>query len=357
MYPIEPPLEPMLAKGVTSIPRDEGWLFEPKWDGFRVLIFRDGDDLYLQSRSLKPMLRYFPELREPCLQMLPERCVVDGELIIQQGDSLSFGTLQMRLHPAKSHIDKLAAETPAQIVLWDLLAEGDELLLEVPFGERRLRLQRVLEGARPPIHLTPITHDPDGALDWFERFEGAGLDGVIAKRADSPYLPKKRAMAKSKHQRTADCVLCGFRWHKKGPGELIGSFILGLWDADGKLHQIGVASSFTAARRKELAQELEPLRAGALEDHPWAAWAASDEQQDRRPGAGSRWNAGKDLSGEPVRLERVVEVTFNQFDGGRLRHPAKFVRWRPDKAVQDCRYDQMRVVPPYELRQILSPGD
>lgn len=354
MLPFEGPLPPMLAKSAAAIPRDGGWLFEPKWDGFRVIIFRDGDDLQLQSRSLKPMLRYFPELRQPCLDGLPGRCVVDGELILQSGDHLDFDALQQRIHPAKSRIQMLAEATPAQIVLWDLLAEGDDDLRDVPFADRRLRLQRSLEAARPPLHLTPITHDPDVAQDWFERFEGAGLDGVIAKREDSMYLPGKRAMAKIKHQRTADCVLAGFRWHKKGPGELIGSFILGLWDDDGKLHQIGVASSFTAAKRKALAQELAPLREGALEDHPWASWAAAEQEAERRPGVGSRWSGGKDLSWEPLRLERVVEVGFNHFDSGRLRHPAHFKRWRPDKTIQECRFDQMEAIPPYELKRILG---
>jgi len=352
--PLVAPLAPMLAKAASGIPRDAGWLFEPKWDGFRVVIFRDGDDLHLQSRSKKPMLRYFPELRQPCLDALPDRCVVDGELIVQSGDRLDFDALQMRIHPAKSRIDRLAVETPAQIVLWDLLAEGDEDLCATPFGERRLRLQTALAGARPPIHLTPITHDPDVAQDWFDRFEGAGLDGVIAKRDDSAYLPGKRAMAKIKHQRTADCALAGFRWHAKGPGELIGSFILGLWADDGSLRQIGVASSFTAARRRELAIELEPLREGALEGHPWASWAADEAEHDRRPGVQSRWSAGKDLTWEPLRLERVVEVGFNHFDGGRLRHPAHFKRWRPDKDLADCRFDQMDAIPPYELTRILG---
>ncbi len=353
-YLIEPPLKPMLAKSTSAIPTGDGWLYEPKWDGFRVLVFRDGDDLYLQSRSLKPMLRYFPELEAPCKTMLPDRCVVDGELIIARGDRLSFDTLQMRLHPAKSRIDKLAAESPAQLVLWDLLAVGDEDLTETPFGDRRLRLQRLLDGAAPPLHLTPITHDPAVAQDWFERFEGAGFDGVIAKRAESTYQPGKRAMAKIKHERTADCVLAGFRWHKNGPGELLGSMILGLWSDDGRLQQIGVAASFTAAKRKALVEELAPLREGALDDHPWASWAEHEAQHGRRPGAVSRWNAGKDLSWEPLRLERVVEVGFNQFDSGRLRHPAHFKRWRPDKDVRECTFEQMESIPPYELGRILA---
>lgn len=355
MLPLSPPLAPMLAKNAARFPEDEGWIFEPKWDGFRVLIFRDGDDIYLQSRSLKPLMRYFPELEAPLKAALPDRCVVDGELIIARGEALDFDALQMRLHPAASRIEKLAHETPAQVVAWDLLAEGDDDLTQMPFASRRARLEALLAHAAPPLHLTPATRDLDVAHDWFERFEGAGLDGVIAKRAEGLYEPGKRAMLKLKHQRTIDCALAGFRWHKNGPGELIGSFILALFGPDGRLYQIGVAASFTAAKRKQLAVELEPLREGALEDHPWAEWAQGDAT-DRRPGVQSRWSAGKELTWEPVRVERVVEVGYNHFDSGRLRHPGHFKRWRPDRDPQSCTFAQVEVAAPFELNRILGAG-
>jgi len=345
----------MLAKNSARFPKDDGWIFEPKWDGFRVVIFRDGDALYLQSRSLKPLLRYFPELDAPLKAALPERCVVDGELIIAQRDRLDFDALQMRLHPAASRIDLLANKTPAQVVAWDLLALGDEDLSEVPFEQRRSLLEDLLRDVEPPIHLTPATRDVAQARDWFERFEGAGLDGVIAKRADGVYEPGKRAMLKLKHQRTVDCVLAGFRWHKNGPGELLGSMILGLYGDDGRLHQIGVAASFTAAKRKSLMAEIEPLRDGALDAHPWAAWA-EQEGRERRPGVQSRWSAGKSLSWEPVRVERVVEVGYNHFDSGRLRHPGHFKRWRDDREPASCTLGQVEVAAPFELTGVLGDG-
>jgi len=355
VLPLSPPLPPKLAKNSARFPKDDGWIFEPKWDGFRVVIFRDGDDLYLQSRSLKPLLRYFPELDAPLKAALPERCVVDGELIIAQRDRLDFDALQMRLHPAASRIDLLANKTPAQVVAWDLLALGDEDLSEVPFEQRRSLLEDLLRDVEPPIHLTPATRDVAQARDWFERFEGAGLDGVIAKRADGVYEPGKRAMLKLKHQRTVDCVLAGFRWHKNGPGELLGSMILGLYGDDGRLHQIGVAASFTAAKRKSLMAEIEPLRDGALDAHPWAAWA-EQEGRERRPGVQSRWSAGKSLSWEPVRVERVVEVGYNHFDSGRLRHPGHFKRWRDDREPASCTLGQVEVAAPFELTGVLGDG-
>jgi len=355
--PLLPPVAPMLAKGAKKIPAGDHLLYEPKWDGFRVLVFRDGDELYLQSRTKKPLFRYFPELGPPLKAQLPDRCVVDGELVIKRGDVLDFNALQLRLHPAASRIEKLAAEMPAAVVLWDILALGDEDLTSVPFEQRRSLLEDLLGEATPPVHLTPITADRAVAQDWFERFEGAGLDGVIAKPKDDPYAPGKRTMVKIKHDRTVDCVLAGFRWHKNGPGTLLGSMVLGLYDDDGRLHQLGVAASFTAAKREALVAELAPLREGALEGHPWASWASSDEASgERRPGQHSRWNAGRDLSWEPLRLERVVEVGCNQVTDGRFRHPAHFKRFRADKTPAECTFEQLDVTPPYELSRILSPG-
>jgi len=350
MLPFTHPLKPMLAKGQSTLPEGDQWVFEPKWDGFRVLIFRDGDDVFLQSRDSKPLLRYFPELLEPILQQLPERCVVDGELVIAGEGGLQFESLQLRLHPAKSRVDKLAAEIPANVVLWDLLAEGDEDLRETPFGERRRRLEVVLKDAHPPIHLTPLTADREIAHDWFVRFEGAGLDGVIAKSVEHLYQPNKRVMRKIKHERTIDVVLCGFRWHKHGPGTLVGSLILGLYNDEGRLQQLGVAASFSKVRRAELLTELEPLRSDA-EGHPWAEWSNAT---DRRAGVGSRWNAGKNLSWELVRIERVVEVAYNHMANGRFRHPVQFRRWRYDKSPNECRFDQLDVTPPVELSEIFS---
>ncbi|MCB9677108.1 MAG: ATP-dependent DNA ligase [Alphaproteobacteria bacterium] len=348
--PVMPPLDPMLAKGVGAVPEGEGWLFEPKWDGFRVIAFRDGGEVYLQSRDRKPLLRYFPELAEPLMRALPERAVVDGEIVIATDRGLDFGLLQMRLHPAESRVRKLAGEIPASLILWDLLASGDESLLDVPFATRRARLEQEVRFAAP-VHLTPIATDGARALDWFDRFEGAGLDGVVAKPAGDVYQPGKRAMQKVKRDRTIDCVLCGFRWHKSGP--VVGSLILGLFDAEGRLHQIGVASSFTAKRRKELVDELEPLRENALDAHPWRSWAELDGHE-RRAGVQSRWNAGRDLSWEAVRLERVVEVKVNQVTDGRLRHPGHFVRWRADREPASCTFGQLDVAPPAELTELLG---
>ncbi len=350
MLPFTHPLKPMLAKGQTRLPEGDCWVFEPKWDGFRVLIFRDGDDLYLQSRGSKPLLRYFPELRDPLLAQLPNRCVLDGELVIAGDRGLDFDSLQLRLHPAKSRIDELSGQIPASVVVWDLLAHGDDDLREIPFGERRRRLVEVLASAAPPLHVTPLTGDREVAEDWFVRFEGAGLDGVVAKSVDDVYQPNKRVMRKVKHERTIDVVLCGFRWHKHGPGTLVGSLILGLFDDDGRLQQLGVAASFAKARRAELLAELEPLRTDT-ETHPWAEWAS---KVDRRAGMGSRWSAGKDLSWELVRIERVVEVKYNHLAGGRFRHPVQFKRWRLDKSPPECRFDQLAVTPPFELERIFG---
>jgi len=352
-FPIDPPVEPMLAKVADDLPRGEGWLFEPKWDGFRAIVFKDRGHLFTQSRDLRPLDRYFPELGRVFAAQLPERCVVDGELVIVGPGGLDFDLLQLRLHPAASRVTKLAAATPSSFVAFDLLALGDRDLRGAPLAERRALLEKALAGAAPPIHLTPITRDRALAGDWFRRFEGAGLDGVIAKPERGLYEPGKRAMLKIKHARTADCVVAGFRWHKEGAG-IVGSLLLGLYDEHGDLQHVGVTSSFTMAKRRALATELAPLRAGALEGHPWKEWASATDEDQRMPGARSRWNAGKDLSWEPLRIERVCEVKYDHLQGRRFRHAATFLRWRPDKAPADCRYDQLEVTPAYELAAIFG---
>ncbi|MEO6025837.1 MAG: ATP-dependent DNA ligase, partial [Candidatus Binatia bacterium] len=353
--PFQPPLAPMLAKLASDVPDGAGWLYEPKWDGFRAIVFRDRDELYIQSRELKPLDRYFPELAAPLLASLPERAVVDGEIVIAGAHGLDFEALLQRIHPAASRVARLAAESPASFVAWDLLAEGDDDLRAVPLRARRAALERALRKPAPSVHLTPATHDRATALDWFQRFEGAGLDGVVAKRLDDPYQPGKRAMMKVKHQRTADCVIAGFRWHKDGPGELVGSLLLGLFDADGVLHHLGIAASFTRVRRAELVRELAPYRENALASHPWRAWREEEETgAQRKPGATSRWNRGKDLSWEPVRPELVCEVAFDHLQGTRFRHATHFVRWRPDKSPRECRYDQLEETPAFELAKIFT---
>jgi ATP-dependent DNA ligase len=352
----------MLAKAVDSLPNDDGWLFEPKWDGFRALVFRDGDEVYTQSRDLKPLDRYFPELGAPLKAALPSRCVVDGEIVIAHDGTLAFESLLLRIHPAESRVRMLAAESPASFVAWDLLALDDDDLRAVPQAERRAKLESLLGDIEPPVHLTPATRDRAIAADWFARFEGAGLDGVVAKRLDAPYQPGKRAMLKIKHQRTADCVVAGFRWHKNGPGTHIGSLLLGLYDDRETLHHVGITSSFSWDRRAALVAELAPLREKALEGHPWAEWAewaqagAADASGQRLPGATSRWNRGKDLSWEPLRAERVVEVAYDHLQGDRFRHATTFKRWRPDKPPTACRYDQLEETAPFELAQIFSGG-
>ena len=351
--PVPPPVRPMLAKRVDSIPRGDGWLFEPKWDGFRTLVFRNGDDLLLQSRDLKPMNRYFPELAAPLLEQLPERCVIDGELVIAGAGGLEFETLQARIHPAASRVAMLAENTPASLVAWDLLCFGDRDLTAAPFRERRALLERLLAVARPPLHVTPVTASPAQAEDWFRRFEGAGLDGIMAKDPEGTYQPAKRAMLKVKHRRTADCVVAGLRWHRGAPEERVGSLLLGLYDGDGRLHHIGVVGSFSAARRSALASELRPYRTQG-EEHPWQDWSGAGSQ--RRPGAVSRWSSGKNLSWVPLRPELVVEVSYDHMQGSRLRHTAQFVRWRPDKDPNECTYDQLEVTAPYELQRIFGAG-
>ena len=351
-FPIEPPVEPMLAQLATALPPGDGFLFEPKWDGFRAIVFRSGERLYIQSRDLKPLGRYFPELEALLRKRLPIRSVVDGEIVIVGPGGLDFDALQMRLHPAESRVLKLAAQTPASFVAFDLLAEGDEDLRPRPQSERRERLEKALAGEALGVHLTPCTRDRSLAQEWFHHFEGAGLDGVMAKREDAAYQPGKRVMVKVKHARTADCVVAGFRWHKQGPGTHVGSLLLGLWDDAGALHHVGVTSSFTMDGRRRLAGELEPLRRDALAAHPWRHWAEGGDGRQRMPGGQSRWSAGKDLSWEPLRVERVCEVKYDHLQGDRFRHAAVFLRWRPDKTPGDCRYDQLEVTPPAELAAI-----
>ena len=354
--PVRPPFDPMLAKLTRELPPAVGVSYEPKWDGFRCIVFRDGDDLDLQSRNQKPLMRYFPELREPMLDQLPERVVLDGELVVAGERGLDFDALQLRQHPAASRVKKLSREIPASYVAFDLLALDERSLLDVPFEERREVLENVLAGARPPIYVTPATRDRDIAADWFSRFEGAGFDGVVAKALDDGYHPGKRTMLKVKHERTCDCVVAGFRVHKDGNG--VGSFLLGLYDDSGVLQHVGVASAMAAALRTRLADEVEDLRADALTDHPWKSWAESMSeaaaQGQRMPGGPSRWNATKDLSWEPLRIERVCEVEFEGMMNGRFRHNARFRRWRPDKDPRDCTYAQLETVPPAELREMFS---
>lgn len=348
----------MLAKPAPDLPAEGGWLYEPKWDGFRAVIFRDGSELLIQSRDGKPLDRYFPELAGPLLANTPPRCVLDGEIVIARDGRLDFDALLLRIHPAGSRVSMLAQRWPASYVAWDLLALGDSSFLERPQEERRSELERALDEARPPIHLTPVTRDRAQAADWFARFEGAGLDGVIAKAADALYEPGKRRMLKVKHARTADCVVAGFRWHRNGAGTHVGSLILGLFDEAGSLHHVGVTSAFTWDRRAELARELAPLRDGALDRHPWrewATWSAKGEGGGQRmPGATSRWTRGRDLSWEPLRPERVAEVAYDHLQGDRFRHATTFRRWRPDKDPADCRYDQLETSAPFELRDIFT---
>ena len=347
----------MLAKRVDELPSGGGWIFEPKWDGFRALIFRDGDEIFIQSRDEKPLNRYFPELLDPLRSSLPARCVLDGEIVIVKNDGLDFDGLQLRLHPAASRVRLLSQQSPASVVLFDVLCEGDRGLLLEPFQFRRQMLQELLSSAAPPIHLTPATSDLSVASDWFRRFEGAGLDGVMAKPVLGGYEPDKRVMLKVKHERDCDCVVAGFRWHKKGDGSL-GSLLLGLYDDSGALQHVGVCASFSAAKRLELIEFLTPYRENALAHHPWKEWAAHDpsvmEAGHRMPGGQSRWSQGKDLSWEPLRPELVVEVAYDHMQGSRFRHIAQFRRWRLDKKPGDCTYAQLEVVPPHELQQIFG---
>jgi ATP-dependent DNA ligase len=354
-FAIEPPIEPMLAKTAERLPADGDWLFEPKWDGFRAIVFRgNGDDVYIQSRDSRPLDRYFPELHDALAAALPPGCVVDGEIVIATTHGLDFDLLQLRLHPAASRVAKLAAETPSSFVAFDLLAGDGENWMTRPFAERRAALERLLADVKPPVHVTPVTRDPKLGAEWLDRFEGAGLDGVIVKSPEASYQPGKRVMIKVKHIRSADCVVAGFRWYKDRD-DAIGSLLLGLYNDEGMLQHVGVTSAFTMATRVKLAQELEPLRRNAMAKHPWREWAdATAHEANRMPGGQSRWTGGKDLSWEPLRIERVCEVKYDHLQGDRFRHAAIFLRWRPDKAPEDCRYDQLEVTAPFELKKVFG---
>lgn len=349
----------MLAKRVDQLPTGEEYIFEPKWDGFRSLVFRDGEEILIQSRDGKPLNRYFPELLRPLQEQLPSRCVLDGEIVVARDQALDFDALQLRIHPASSRIKLLSQQTPASIIFFDLLCEGAVDLRHVPFQERRQRLESLLSSAAPPIHLTPATTDRTVAWDWFRRFEGAGLDGVIVKSLSGRYEPDKRVMLKVKHERDCDCVVAGFRWHKKDRTAL-GSLLLGLFDDSGKLQHVGVCASFTEKKRRELVECLAPYRRDALAEHPWKDWAELDAEGGpvgrRIPGAQSRWSHGKDLSWEPLRPELVVEVAYDHMQGNRFRHTAQFRRWRMDKKPSDCTYAQLEVVAPLELAEIFGRG-
>lgn len=360
-FPV-PPVAPMLAKVADALPEGDGFIFEPKWDGFRALVFRTAEGTLIQSRDGKPLNRYFPELEKLLAEQLPRGCVVDGEVVVVGPSGLDFDALQQRIHPAASRIARLAKETPAGFVAFDLLAAGGRSTMALPQRERRVRLERLLGRARPPLYLTPMTTDRAQAQDWLRRFEGAGLDGVVAKPADAPYQPAKRAMLKIKHARTADCVVAGFRWYKDQQ-DAVGSLLLGLYDDAGVLQHVGITSSFTLAARKELLQELAPLRENAIDNHPWRNWEQAGvgdaermpgEVSDSRrmPGAKSRWSGGKDLGWEPLRPERVCEVRYDHLQGRRFRHATTFLRWRNDKPPQDCRYDQLEATAPFELAQV-----
>ena len=347
----------MLSKRTDQLPTSGAWIFEPKWDGFRALVFRDADEILIQSRDEKPLNRYFPELLDPLRTHLPTRCVLDGEIVIAANGRLDFDALQLRLHPAASRVKLLSQRTPASIVFFDLLGEGDRDLRGEPFQNRRRALESLLSSAAPPIHVTPATTEPDVAADWFRRFEGAGLDGVMAKPVSGAYESDKRVMLKVKHERDCDCVVAGFRWHAKGKGTAVGSLLLGLFDGLGALEHVGVCASFTEQKRRELVAFLAPYRENALAAHPWRQWAEHGEEAGephRIPGGQSRWSQGKDLSWEPVRPELVVEVAYEHMQGSRFRHMAQFRRWRTDKKPSDCTYAQLEVVPPQELMEIFG---
>lgn len=359
------PLKPMLAKPNDGIPKGD-WLFEPKWDGFRCVVFRDGDEIELGSRNQKPLTRYFPEMLDPLRAALPERCVVDGEIVVAVDDRLDFDALGQRIHPAESRVNMLAEKTPATFVAFDLVAVGDRSLMDAPFAERRALLEAVVDPGRQ-VHVTPVTDDHDVAADWFRSVEGAGLDGLIAKDPDGVYEPDKRVLKKVKHQRTADCVAAGFRWHKDGKG--VGSIILGIYtsgpDGSGELRHVGVSASFKATFRAELAEELASLVEEDFSRHPWSHWygdangseaqaAADAGPGSAMPGAPNRWNNERDQSWIPLRIERVVEVGYTIMTSGRFRGTTRFVRWRPDKAPEECTYDQLDVVPPMGFADLVS---
>ena len=343
----------MLAKLADALPAGDSYLFEPKWDGFRAIVFRSASDVFIQSRDLRPLDRYFPDLHDTLLERLPAGCVIDGEIVIAAAHGLDFDALQLRLHPAASRVAKLAKETPASFVAFDVLAVDGRSVMSAAQTERRALLEQQFADVEPPVYLTPMTRDRSLAAQWLQHFEGAGLDGVIAKPADIPYEPGKRVLIKVKHARTADCVVAGFRWHKSGT-DTVGSLLLGLYDEGGVLQHVGVTSSFTMAVRRQLAIELAPLRKHAIEGHPWRDWASAGEDSTRMPGAQSRWSTGKNLSWEPLRIERVCEVKYDHLQGDRFRHAAIFLRWRPDKPPSDCRYDQLEVTTPYELEKVFG---
>ena len=355
---MNPPILPMLAKRVDDLPLGETWIFEPKWDGFRALVFRDRDEIAIQSRDQKPLNRYFPELVETLRSQLPVRCVLDGEIVIAKNSGLDFEALQLRLHPAASRVNLLSKQIPASIVFFDILCESNRDLRGEPFQNRRQELEALLSSAKPPIHLTPATREASIASDWFRRFEGAGLDGVMAKPISGTYESNKRVMFKVKHERDCDCVVAGFRWYKKGERTAVGSLLLGLFDDSGALQHVGVCASFSAEMRRELVEFLAPYRQDALANHPWRQWAelGSGEGGHRMPGGQSRWSQGKDLSWEPLRPELVVEVAYEHMQGTRFRHMAHFRRWRTDKKPGDCTYAQLEVVPPQELAAIFAAG-
>ncbi|WP_328676248.1 ATP-dependent DNA ligase [Streptomyces sp. NBC_00343] len=353
--PVMPPVKPMLAKSVARIP--PGMHYEAKWDGFRAIVFRDGPEVELGSRTGKPLTRYFPELVEALKERVPERCVLDGEIVIARDGRLDFDALSERIHPAESRVRTLAERTPASFVAFDLLALADESLLDVPLGDRRALLERALAGVTTPVHLAPATTDIDVARRWFEQYEGAGLDGVVAKPLDLRYRQDERAMFKIKHERTADAVVAGYRLHKSGP--VVGSLLLGLYDGQGALQHVGVSAAFTMKRRAELIEELAPLRMDDPTGHPWAAWAEEAAHKSARlPGAPSRWSGKKDLSWVPLRPERVAEVAYDHMENGaRFRHTARFRRWRPDRTPESCTYAQLEEPVRYDLAEILGPPD
>ncbi|MGW6772386.1 ATP-dependent DNA ligase [Streptomyces sp. NPDC055037] len=352
--PVMPPVKPMLAKSVARIP--PGMQYEAKWDGFRAIVHRDGDEVVIGSRTGKPLTRYFPELVTALRAELPGRCVVDGEIVIVHEDRLDFDRLTERIHPAKSRVDLLAERTPASFVIFDLLALGDTSLLDIAQARRREALEAAFAVLHPPVYLAPATSDIEVAQEWFERYEGAGLDGVIAKPLDLPYRPDTRSMYKIKHERTADVVVAGYRHHKSGP--VVGSLLLGLYDSAGALQHVGVCAAFPMKRRAELVEELAPLRMESAEGHPWAAWAEESAHESARlPGAPSRWSGQKDLSWLPLRPERVCEVAYDHMEGDRFRHTAQFRRWRPDRTPASCTYAQLEEPVRYDLTEVLrAPG-
>lgn len=349
---VAPPIEPMLAKLGRELPVGD-YFYEPKWDGFRAIVFCGNNEVYIQSRDGRPLDRYFPDLHEALRRSLPANSVLDGEIVIATKAGLDFDALQLRLHPAASRVEKLARGNPSSFIAFDILALGKRSFMDAPQATRRTELEKRLRRVRPPVYITPMTRDRTVALDWLKRFEGAGLDGVVAKLQTGTYLPGKRAMIKVKHIRTADCVVAGFRWYKSGK-DAVGSLLLGLYDDAQVLQHVGVASSFTMPMRQRLARELAPLRRDAMRKHPWRKRASATVESSRMPGAQSRWSAGKDLSWEPLRVERVCEVKYDHMQGNRFRHATRFLRWRPDRRPRDCRYGQLETAKPYELERIFS---